>query len=305
MAQVIVIFKIHIFMLCFFLLNVTLFVFRITNCQKFAKEHVPVDADSLDLTASSKFMAAVDINRNSKHVPVDAKRNDEVCDSRIASDCYQPPVQHSVATTVALMSAHSCSSGTLRHISGGGDCDESRPILRPPKKRRINLMSDESADELHHSNKFTDVIPPLSRADLTEWKGQRVLARSLTDSVYRPGVIRSISTSDSSIGIQFDSQDEVVQTSADSVICDSAPPSAGIFVGMGVCVRTSSECVEYRLGVVRDRFLQPPFNKFLVELKVCDRHNEPNTVWVSRASLRLLQVFLPLCCHDGTESDVK
>ena len=251
-------------------------------------------------------MAAVDINRNSEHVSVQVKRNDDVCDCRIASDCYQLPAQRAIATTPTFMSSPSCSSGTtLQCIPSGGCCDESRPILRPPKKRRINLAAEDCTDgcvEASRASTFSDVIPPLPRADLTEWKGQRVLARSPTDSVYRPGLIRSISTSDCPVEIQFDSQEEVVQTSADSVICDSAPPSAGIFVGLGVCVRTSSERVEYQLGVVRDRVLmQPPCIKFLVELDVCDGSDVPKVVCVSRASLRLLQVFLPLYCYDIRE----
>ena len=264
-----------------------------------------MDSDGPNFTASSKFVAAVDINRNSQHVPVEVKRNDDVCDCRMGSDCCQSPVERTVATTIALMSAYShSSSGTSQcNWYGGGGSDETRPILRPPKKRRINLTSDECTDgcvEARLSNKLSDVTPPLSRADLREWKGQRVLARSPTDSVYRPGLIRSISTSDNAIGIQFDSREEIVQTSADSVISDSAPPSAGIFVGMEVCVRTSSECVEYQLGVVRERVLRPPATKFLVELNVCDGSNVPNAVLVSRASMRLLQVCLLLYTHGST-----
>lgn len=252
-----------------------------------------MDSDGPNFTASSKFIPAVDVNRNSQHVRVEGKRSN-VCDCRIAGGCCQLPVQHTVAATVAFMSARSCSSGTLHCVPSGGGSDDARPILRPPKKRKINLISDEGTErcvEACQPNKFSGVIPPVSGADLTVWKGQRVLARSPTDSAYRPGLIRSISTSDSPIGIQFDSQEEIVPTSVDNVISDNVPPSADILVGMGICVRTSLECVEYQLGVVRDRVLQPPLTKFLVELDICDDSNVPNAVWVSRASLRLLQVI--------------
>ena len=121
------------------------------------------------------------------------------------------------------------------------------------------------------------------------------MARNAADSVYWPGLIKNISTSHGPIGIQFDGSKETVLTSADNVISDSAPPSSGIFVGMRVCARIGSEQVEYRLGVVRERVLQPPVTKFLVELDACDGSNAKSPIWLSRASLRLLQVRLSLC----------
>ena len=270
--------------------------FRLIYCVTVQKEHTPMDSYGPNFTASSEFMAAVDINRNSQHASAEVKRNDDACDCNIASDCYQLPLQCTGAKTTTSMSTYS-SSGTVQCVPNGRGSDRSSPIVRPLKKRRINLSSDECTDrcvEECHANKPCIVIPPLSGADLTEWKGQRVLARSPTRSLYRPGLIRSISTSDSPIGIQFDSREEIVQTSADCVISDSAPPSSGVLVGMGVCVRTSSDGVEYQRGVVRDRLLQPPFSKFLVELTVCDGSNMSGAVWVSRASLRLLQVGRPI-----------
>jgi len=65
--------------------------------------------------------------------------------------------------------------------------------------------------------------------------------------------------------------------------------------------------VEYRLGVVRERVLQPPVTKFLVELESShdDDHDDDagtlkSRVWLTRASLRLLQVAyisdISACC---------
>ena len=81
-----------------------------------------------------------------------------------------------------------------------------------------------------------------------------------------------------------------MQVSADSVISDNAPSSAAIFVGMRVCARPSSERVEYRLGVIQDRILQPPMTRFLVEIDLVDGTDICSEIWLTRASIRLLQV---------------
>jgi len=201
----------------------------------------------------------------------------------------QSSIGCSVPTSVAFMSVPCTTSSSVRPLYTVRDdvsCHEARPILRPPKKRQINLASAD--DVVCHEKVFCGVTAAFAKADLTEWKGQRVLAQNATDYVYRPGLVRSISTSDSPIGIQFDGQTEIVLMSLDTVISDNAPPSAVVSVGMRVCVRTSSELVEYHLGVVRERLLQPPVTRFLVELD----GREGSSIWVSRASLRLLQVIV-------------
>jgi len=266
-----------------------MFDFQATMLSKMQKGYMSVDSDSRRFTMSSKLMAArtaVDINRNTQHLSAEVKRNDGACELSTASDC-----NHSAATTAAFTANYA--SETLECISGGSSSGEARPILRPPKKRKINLTSDESTDqcvEVCQTAQFSYVSPPLPRADLTEWKGHRVLARNLTDSIYRPGLIRSISTSHGPVGIQFDGSEDVVHMSADNVISDSAPPSSGIFVGMRVCARIGLEQVEYRLGMVRERILQPPVTKFLVELDVHDGSDVTSPMLLSRASLRLMQV---------------
>jgi len=246
-------------------------------------------------------VTAVDINRNTRLVSAQVKRNDSACDFGVTSSFNQSGVRHCVSTTVACMSTQTANGfpATLECSRPSGSSAETRPILRPPKKRKINLTLDESTDrcvEVCRTAQFSEVSPPLTRADLTEWKGQRVLARNPTDSIYRPGVIKSISTIHGPVGVQFDGSGEIVQMSADNVISDSAPPSAGISVGTQVCARIGSEQVEYRLGVVRERVLQTPVTKFLIELNACDDSHLTSPVWLSRASLRLLQVLVYLLC---------
>jgi len=258
--------------------------------------YMSVDSDSPGFTVSSKLFAsttAVDINRNRQHVSAEVKRDDVTCNDAVASSCSQ----WSVAATVDLMSTHNCSSAVLEFTPSDSTSGDARPILRPPKKRKINLTSGDSTDrciEACQTAKCPQVAPPLPPTDLTEWRGQRVLARDLTASVYRPGLIKNIGTSHGPIGIQFDGDEEIMQTSADNVITDNAPPSAGIFVGMRLCAKTGSEQVEYRLGVVRERVLQPPVTKFLVEFDASDGSTVRTPVWLSRASLRLLQVRVQL-----------
>jgi len=269
---------------------------------KLRKGCMSVDGDDPSCTLSSKLTAArtaVDINRNTRHVSAEIEQYVGASESAVTTDWNQPTIQHSVVSTISFMSSHAagCSLPLSESVPNATSPGETRPILRPPKKRKINLTSDEGADhcvEPCQTAQFSEVSPPLPRADLTEWKGQRVLARSPTDSAYFPGLIKSITTSHSPIEIQFDGSDETVQMSADSVISDSAPPSSAIFVGMRVCARIGSEQVEYRLGVVRERVLQPPMTKFLVELDACDGGDMKSQVWLSRASLRLLQVCLPI-----------
>ena len=254
-----------------------------------------MDSDGASFTVSSKLVAsrtALDINRNTEHVLTEVKRDDD-CGRGTAADCNQSILRHSVAATVAF--TVNCSPASSEFVPSGNSSCETRPILRPPKKRKINLTLDESTDqriEACQTAQFSEVSVPLPQADLTEWKGQRVLARNLTDFIYRPGLIKSISTSHGLIGIQFDGNREVIQTAADNVISDNAPPSSAIIVGMRVCARTGSEQVEYRLGVVRDRILQPPVTKFLIELDAPDSADVASPTWLSRASLRLLQVLV-------------
>jgi len=199
-----------------------------------------VFSDGSNITSSK----ALDINRNTQSVSVSAEV--ERCVG--ASDCVSSwndtaVVQHCAASTI------SSDAVSLSRLSESVvNTSDTRLILRPPKKRRINLTSEDSTDhcvESCRTAQFFEVsLPPVSRSDLSEWRGHRVLARRPTSSVYCPGLIKHIVTSDGPIGIQFDGgSDEIVQTSAESVISDSAPASSGIFVGMSVCARIGSEQV--------------------------------------------------------------
>jgi len=272
-------------------------VFQAGMLSKLRKGYVSVASDSPSLTLSS----TVDINRNTNDLTVDIGQ----CATELAvnTDCHQTTVRQGVAASTCCLSTCTtgCSSSPTSGTDHGvGSTGETKPILRPPKKRRINLTLDESSDRSAEASRLFEVSPPLSGVDLTEWTGQRVLAQRPTDSVYWPGLIKSISTMHSPVGIQFDGGSEDIWTSADNVISDSAPPSAGVFVGMRVCARLGSDRVEYHLGVVRERVVQSPVTKFLVELDASYvTTNVTSSVWVSRASLRLLQVpphSLHWCC---------
>ena len=264
-----------------------------------------VHSDGPSFTVSSELFApttAVDINRNMQHVSAETKRRDMTYTDGVDSGCNQLTVQHGIVTTVDFMATPTadCSSAAFEFTPSDNTSANARPILRPPKKRKINLTSDESTEhcvESCQTMKFAEVSRLFPQTDLMEWKGQRVLVQSLRDSIYRPGLIKSISTSHRPIGIQFDGDEEIVETSTDNVITDSVPPSSGIFVGMRVCAKIGSEQVEYQLGVVRERMLQPPVTKFLVELDACDGSAMTSAVWLSRASLRLLQVFAAFVLH--------
>jgi len=258
-----------------------------------------VASDGPTFTFSSK-LTTVDINRNTHDVDIGSQC---LADSEytINTDCHQTEMTDSHGVAACTCRLSTCTAGCPSQIPdtdpGVGSTSETKPILRPPKKRRINLTLDESSAhsaEACHTSELSKVSPPVSWVDLTEWTGQRVLARHPTDSVYWPALIKSISTSHDAIVVQFEGSSEAIQTSSDDVISDCAPPSSGVFVGMRVCARIGTDRLEYRLGVVRERVVQPPVTKFLVDFDASDvtRDDVTSSVWVSRASLRLLQVLL-------------
>jgi len=146
---------------------------------------------------SSKL--TVDINRNSRHF----LKQDDVCRYITTRGCSLIG-GHSGAAVVPSSDNYSS-----HHLPSIGD---SRPILRPPKKRRINLTPDESGDHTGVSEKCTEVFPRFPKADLSEWRGQRVLAR-YDATVFRPAVISSISTGVEPVGVQFEGMDEILQVS--------------------------------------------------------------------------------------------
>jgi len=262
-----------------------------------------LNCDGLHFTVSSKLFGsgmAVDINRNKQHVSAEVRRNNgSSSHHHTLSSCSQFTGHNAATVDFMSMQSARCSSATSEFIDNTSA--EARPILQPPKKRKFHLTLDETVDrctESCHAAKFPEASLPLPRADLTEWKGQRVLARNPIDSIYRPGLIRSISTSNNPIGIQFGGNDKIVLISPDNVINDSAPPSSGIFVGMRVCARVgSSEVVEYQPGVVCERILQPPTTKYHIELDAGNDASVVGPVWLSRASLRLLQVLVCIQCR--------
>jgi len=212
-----------------------------------------VISDGSNLTSLSKAEAtgaAIDINRNTESVSFSTEVEQYVD----AGDCARntrwnnTAVQHSVNTSDISSDAVGSSLQLLQSVPNGTSPTDARPILRPPKKRRINLTPEDSTDrciEPCRTAQFSEVsLPPVSRTDLSEWRGHRVLARHPTSSVYCPGLVKHISTSDGPIGIQFDgNSDKIIQTSPENVISDSAPPSSGISVGMSVCARIGSDQV--------------------------------------------------------------
>ena len=140
---------------------------------------------------------------------------------------------------------------------------------------------------------YNDVLPQGSSSagvftDLSAWKGQRILARSGCGSVYRPGVIDSISSNDQPVGVLLDGEAEPCYFRCGlipDIIGDYAPAAAMVVKGTRVCVRCDTSNCEFYVGTVSERTL----NQFFVELEG-GTSSSAKSILVSRANLRLLQV---------------
>ena len=165
----------------------------------------------------------------------------------------------------------------------------SKPIMQPPKKRRVELDCEQEPSlsvAATNGPSPSKMSPPMAFAfDLSEWRNQRVLAR--VDGVYLPGIIASAGGS-GTVTVKFDSSVcNVGGTTIDydccgrstDVVSDSAAPASAVCVGSRVCVRADPDSVEFHTGWVREKRA----NVFRVDL------DDSSTVWVYRAQLRLLQ----------------
>jgi hypothetical protein len=229
------------------------------------------------------------------------KRNHELLPKPV--DFWKLLNQHS---RESCMPAGIPSSEVLPESPASAIMADSRPIMKPPKKRRCTDIDmagepvvDSSRLEISSAN-FTDASQQISSyavaaTDLSAWKGQRVLARSVGEFVYRPGIIDSISNSDQPVGVLLDGEAEprfFPCGPLPDVVGDYAPTSSAVMKGMQVCVRYDISNCKFYVGKVLERNAQS--HQFLVEMEGFTA-TLSKSFWVSRANLRLLQVKL---CHD-------
>jgi len=169
----------------------------------------------------------------------------------------------------------------------------SKPIMKPPKKRRAPDCDQEAAAQLPAVNgpspPASKVSPPVTLAfDLSEWRNHRVLARQ--GRLYLPGTIVSAAAGCGVVAVRFDAAavggrtvDYDVCGRSTDVVSDCAPSAPAVGVGSRVCVRTDPDGVAFETGWVRERRA----TAFRVELE--DVAAAPSSAWVCRAQLRLLQ----------------
>ena len=138
--------------------------------------------------------------------------------------------------------------------------------------------------------------------DLSEWKGQRILARK--GSAYWPGVIKELQPN-CRVGVLFDGGREIhfysdaLNSLPFDIISDFSPPVSAIDVESNVCVRIDPEASEFYSGRVIEKKRLPP--SYLVLLDSKPEEFMDDSLWVSRANLRLLLPPWFEDLHSGSE----
>lgn len=169
-----------------------------------------------------------------------------------------------------------------------------KQILQPPKKRKepgdyrqgLALLCE---NRLLYEGRCSTKSSRSQGIDLSEWKGQRVLARK--GPAYWPGVIKDFQ-SERNVGILFDEGREVhyyldvLDSKSFDVISDYSPPANAVGIDATVCVRIDPEASEFYAGRVIDKKQLPA--SYLVTLDVKPDVFVEDSIWVSRANLRLL-----------------
>ena len=162
-------------------------------------------------------------------------------------------------------------------------CDESKPraIAKPPKKRKGTEIETDMPTP-----------PPLKRplVDLSEWKGNRVLARR--QHMFYPGVIKDVKMN-RHLGVMFDDDlhnmkffNDILSSDRALVVSDHSPLAAMVQTNTRVCVRTNTDQHCFLPGTVKGKKLSPVSYHILLDIKPETTEQE---IWVSRANLRLLQ----------------
>jgi Domain of unknown function (DUF4819) len=129
-------------------------------------------------------------------------------------------------------------------------------------------------------------------SDLSEWKGQRILARCASKRVYKPGFIETISSSDKPVVVRLDGDAEPYFFKCGlnpDIVGDYAPAASVLCEGVQVCARPDTNCSEFFMGSICAR--NAANHQYLIELETISPSNT-QSLWVSRANLRLLQVSL-------------
>ncbi|XP_067131698.1 protein capicua homolog isoform X2 [Centruroides vittatus] len=173
-----------------------------------------------------------------------------------------------------------------------------------PKKRKFSPAEVEqfqtSCDQqpvkdISESNLISDHLSKRNlitgtEIDLKEWKGHRILAKR--DGFYLPGVIKEI-RSDFDVEVLFDANqgtiviNDVLGQRKYDIVSDHSPSPGQVTVGARVCVRDNSEENIFVEGVVMVLSAKPV--QYNVKLEVPSKYaNKGETLWVSRANLRLL-----------------
>lgn len=127
--------------------------------------------------------------------------------------------------------------------------------------------------------------------DLTEWTGQRVLAKVQT--VYMPGIIKHV-WHNRNITVQLDKDqsqvyfEDVLQLGKCDIISDHSPSQDKIEVGMNVCARIDKEDNIFVEGTVMGVTNKPVQYHVKLVLSNNEQSVEEVRIW-ARANIRLLQ----------------
>lgn len=179
----------------------------------------------------------------------------------------------------------------------------------PSSSGRLPSEADSGIGSLSRPTVSEDTSPPSAGVSgpplgvcLRDWKGSRVLAKPPGYEIYLPGSISYVQN-DKDIAVKFDTTPpdptaaimfvDVVDAKFADVIADQAPAPGEVKIGMIVVARQSSDNAIWRSAEVvgvsvqpvsfQVRFWDPTANSAGRKMPT------PESVWVSRANLRLLR----------------
>ncbi|XP_078507453.1 protein capicua homolog isoform X3 [Lissotriton helveticus] len=162
-----------------------------------------------------------------------------------------------------------------------------------------DTASEHSADleEEGDKSRFDPQSPlvswPPAEYDLRQLKSLRVLGRR--DGMFQPGVVKQI-RHNQDLGILFVGDrcttyyNNVQNMDQVNVILDAAPVPGAVSLGSAVCICITQDEMTYQEGVVLEMNQKAgSYRVQLIKTASSPLRQEPESVWVSRANLRLLR----------------
>lgn len=272
------------------------------------------DPEKMDLVSDESGIltqACPVLSVNESISPLEAPSIDSYINHHTSRTSPSPPRLECIQTAVVV--SHSVEPQFPNLTESNSIRDENLTLLakKVPKKRKFDpsevegLMDSEVNKPFEASSVITRTVnqvpttqasplpyltPPTGvDVDLKDWKGQRVLAKY--NNFYLQGVIKELK-SGCDIVILFDKDQstkciyDVLGSGKYDVISDHSPSPGQVKVGTYVCVRVNQDENVFAVGEVISMSPKPVL--FNVKLNNASDFGNAESLWVSRANLRLL-----------------